>query len=223
MFEWLKQLFGRVTGSTPAKKPGSPGGSVEPGNGVSSFHLWWQGVDGGLPLVEVAATFEVLHAPTANRLYFWALQASFLDGKRSLRRGPHRAAVEPKASGVEGRQLGRLRRHRQRPVGAPRLAVAAAEQAERSQHPRLPVEGAGGLPPADQQGPAGVAGRDHRPVDGRRAAHPRPVRRRRPAWAASRCGPRCSRPATTPRRRCAGRPSRPVTAPGWCTGRSRCA
>ncbi len=83
MFEWLKQLFGRVTGSTPATKPGSPGGSVEPGNGVSSFHLWWQGVDGGLPLVEVAATFEVLHAPTANRLYFWALQTSFLDGKRS--------------------------------------------------------------------------------------------------------------------------------------------
>jgi hypothetical protein len=82
MFEWLKQLFNRVTGSKPAK-PRTPGGLLEPGNGVSSFHLWWQGVDGGLPLVEVAATFEVLHAPTANRLYFWALQTSFLDGSRS--------------------------------------------------------------------------------------------------------------------------------------------
>src|ERR1700710_3128770 len=62
---------------TPATPP------VEPGNGVSSFHLWWQGLEGGAPLVEVAATLEVLRAPTANRLYFWALQASFLSSTGS--------------------------------------------------------------------------------------------------------------------------------------------
>jgi hypothetical protein len=50
----------------------------EPGKGVSSFHLWWQGLEGPLPLVEVAATVTVLQRPTVERLYFWALQASFL-------------------------------------------------------------------------------------------------------------------------------------------------
>jgi hypothetical protein len=45
---------------------------------VSAFHLWWQGIEGGTPLVEVSATLEVLRRPTAQRLYFWALQASFI-------------------------------------------------------------------------------------------------------------------------------------------------
>ncbi len=53
----------------------------EPGsaNGASSFHLsWLLGADE--PLVEVAAVLEVVVPPTVDRLYFWALQASFLDG-----------------------------------------------------------------------------------------------------------------------------------------------
>src|SRR5262245_32230826 len=54
---------------------------TEPAQGVSSFHLWWQGIDGGIPLVEVAATIEVLRAPVVDRLYFWALQASFLSAE----------------------------------------------------------------------------------------------------------------------------------------------
>lgn len=38
-----------------------------------------------MPLVEVAATFEVLEPPTVPMLYFWALQVSFVDG--STRKG----------------------------------------------------------------------------------------------------------------------------------------
>jgi hypothetical protein len=52
----------------------------EPVHGVSSFHLWWQGIDGGEPLVDVSATIQVLRQPTSDRLYFWALQTSFISG-----------------------------------------------------------------------------------------------------------------------------------------------
>jgi len=55
----------------------------EPGsaNGASSFHLTWL-LDADEPLVEVAAVLEVLVPPAVDRLYFWALQASFGDGSR---------------------------------------------------------------------------------------------------------------------------------------------
>lgn len=58
---------GRLTGEPPS------------GNGASSFHLRWE-----LPgeLVSVAATLEVSEAPTVERLYFWALQADFVEGGR---------------------------------------------------------------------------------------------------------------------------------------------
>ena len=54
-------------------------------NGASSMHLWWE-----LPgrLVEVAATLEVVMPPAVPRLYFWALQVSFDDGRRH-RGGAH--------------------------------------------------------------------------------------------------------------------------------------
>ena len=45
-----------------------------------SFHLSW---DLALPAREVAVTLEVLKPPSVNRLYFWAVQASFLDGAGS--------------------------------------------------------------------------------------------------------------------------------------------
>jgi hypothetical protein len=41
-----------------------------------SFHLYW---DLPTPAREVAVTLEVLEPPSVSRLYFWALQASFLD------------------------------------------------------------------------------------------------------------------------------------------------
>lgn len=47
-------------------------------NGASSFHLFW--MVGSAPFVEVSATIEVIEPPTVDRLYFWALQASFATG-----------------------------------------------------------------------------------------------------------------------------------------------
>src|SRR4051794_25339290 len=80
MLEQLRAWFGRVVSG----RSGPPrSGRWEPGHGVSSFHLWWQGVEAGVPLVSVQATLEVLQQPVVPRLYFWALQASFLDGPRS--------------------------------------------------------------------------------------------------------------------------------------------
>ncbi len=81
---WFERVFGGRAAPAPATTPGAtPAGKWEPGGGVSSFHLWWQGLEGASPLVEVGATIEVTRRPTADRLYFWALQASFLDGVRS--------------------------------------------------------------------------------------------------------------------------------------------
>ncbi|MDH4143641.1 MAG: hypothetical protein OEY23_00545 [Acidimicrobiia bacterium] len=45
-------------------------------NGASSFHLRWQ-LPG--PFVAAAATLEVTRPPAVDRLYFWALQVSFVD------------------------------------------------------------------------------------------------------------------------------------------------
>lgn len=63
--------------------PWSAGGRVrgEPGsaNGASSFHLWWL-LEADEPVVEVSAVLEVVVPPAVDRLYFWALQASFADG-----------------------------------------------------------------------------------------------------------------------------------------------
>ena len=69
----LRRLFGG--GSDVPDWPTS-------GNRSSGFHLWWHGMDGGpLPLVAAGATLEVLQRPSVERLYFWALQASFVDGR----------------------------------------------------------------------------------------------------------------------------------------------
>jgi hypothetical protein len=45
-----------------------------------SFHLYW---DLAPPAREVAVTLEVVEPPSADRLYFWALQASFMEGGTS--------------------------------------------------------------------------------------------------------------------------------------------
>lgn len=60
----------------------------EPGsaNGASSFHLGWL-LEVDEPVVEVSAVLEVVVPPAVDRLYFWALQASFADG------GRHRGAA----------------------------------------------------------------------------------------------------------------------------------
>ncbi len=55
------------------------------GNGASSFHLWWVDVP---PCSEVEVTLTVEWEPKIDRLCFWALQASFGDG-RSRTGGAH--------------------------------------------------------------------------------------------------------------------------------------
>ena len=68
---WLDRLLGR--GGTSMRVAGEP----PSGNGASSFHLWWE-VPFGERLKEVGATLEVLDPPEIDRLYFWALQVSFI-------------------------------------------------------------------------------------------------------------------------------------------------
>ncbi|MCP3988554.1 MAG: hypothetical protein GY724_05755 [Actinomycetia bacterium] len=55
-------------------------------NGASSFHVFWELAP--KPLVEVAATIEVIEPPTVDKLYFWALQANF-QGDQVRRGGAH--------------------------------------------------------------------------------------------------------------------------------------
>jgi hypothetical protein len=51
-------------------------------NGASSMHLHWDPAPS--PCLEVAATLEIVEAPVVRSLYFWALQASFLDHGRRV-------------------------------------------------------------------------------------------------------------------------------------------
>ncbi|TMM14443.1 MAG: hypothetical protein E6G01_12685 [Actinobacteria bacterium] len=70
----MLRLFPRVRGAPPSA------------NGASSFHLWWR-FDRPELLDEVAAVLEVVAPPSVPELYFWALQASFHDGERSVGAG----------------------------------------------------------------------------------------------------------------------------------------
>jgi hypothetical protein len=49
---------------------------------ASSFHLWWRLPDTE-PLIAVRAVCEVVVPPRVDRLYFWALQVGFSDGRRT--------------------------------------------------------------------------------------------------------------------------------------------
>src|SRR5207302_11288880 len=68
------RLFPRVRGAPPSA------------NGASSFHLWWRFSQTEL-LDEVAAVLEVVVPPSVPQLYFWALQAGFHDGRRTVGAG----------------------------------------------------------------------------------------------------------------------------------------
>lgn len=70
---WFGKLIGRERRDDLPDWPSTS-------NGSSAWHLWWHGVEGGaMPVVAASATLEVLQRPTVDRLYFWALQASFVD------------------------------------------------------------------------------------------------------------------------------------------------
>ncbi|QYG91406.1 hypothetical protein HC251_02455 [Iamia sp. SCSIO 61187] len=88
-------------------------------NGASSFHLEWLWEGPTPALVEVGATLTVVDAPTVDRLHFWALQASFVEGAGSGRRlggghtglqhhprHPGGTAVNWGGYGADGRELG---------------------------------------------------------------------------------------------------------------------
>lgn len=81
----LGRLFGGGFARFLGRQPSTAGGGqiVESPSGSTAFHCWWEGVGASDPIVEVAATLEVLQRPQAPRLYFWALQASFADAYRT--------------------------------------------------------------------------------------------------------------------------------------------
>jgi len=76
MADWLDQI-------TNWLRRGSRPPAVRPAAGVSSFHLWWEGVEAAAPIVEASVELEIETAPTADRLYFWAMQATFQDERTS--------------------------------------------------------------------------------------------------------------------------------------------
>ena len=69
---WLDWLFGRSADALRVS------GEPQSANGASSFHLWWE-IPPGERLTEIAATLEVIEAPSIERLVFWALQVSFVE------------------------------------------------------------------------------------------------------------------------------------------------
>lgn len=68
----LARFWARL--QSPVRDTGEPTSS----NGASSLHLVWRLPD--VPLIEVSTVFELVAEPSVPRLYFWALQASFLQG-----------------------------------------------------------------------------------------------------------------------------------------------
>ncbi|MFN0088875.1 MAG: hypothetical protein ACKVWR_01185 [Acidimicrobiales bacterium] len=67
-------LWARVRDAVGQRAEGRVRGDPTSSNGASSLHLFWE-LPG--PLSQVSAVLEVVEAPTVERLYFWALQASF--------------------------------------------------------------------------------------------------------------------------------------------------
>jgi hypothetical protein len=86
IFDWIRQRLAAagsaVTSPAPVSVP------REPGKGVSSFHLWWDGM-GSARYTRCSATLEVLTAPGVPRLYFWALQATFANASNKEFGGAH--------------------------------------------------------------------------------------------------------------------------------------
>jgi hypothetical protein len=76
---WHRVTEGMVGGKRTSGEPPST-------NGASSFHLVWEMPPA--PLSRVSATLEVLQPPAVRRMYFWALQVSFVSG-RSLAGAAH--------------------------------------------------------------------------------------------------------------------------------------
>jgi hypothetical protein len=63
----------------PTRETGAPPSA----NGASSMHLWWgsPALDDRDEVVEVSVRLTIDARPAVARLYFWAVQASFVDGR----------------------------------------------------------------------------------------------------------------------------------------------
>lgn len=110
---WFDRLSARV-GAVGQRTRGLPASS----NRASSFHLAWEWEGPEPDLVEVSATLTVVDPPAVDRLHFWALQASFLEGPGPGRRHggghtglqwhpghPGGTAVNWGGYGADGREL----------------------------------------------------------------------------------------------------------------------
>ena len=69
----LRAAFGAV--GADSRVTGSPTSA----NGASSHHLFWRMPATGAPIREVTVDIEITEPPAVARLYFWALQASFVE------------------------------------------------------------------------------------------------------------------------------------------------
>lgn len=75
---WARSLFAGPGGS-PSSGTERTSGAPPSANGASSLHLFWR-TSPGAAVTAAEATLEVTAAPPADRLVFWALQATMLDG-----------------------------------------------------------------------------------------------------------------------------------------------
>ncbi len=89
MIDALRAALQRTIRGSGAGSPFSPDGRVSgpprSSNGASSMHLRWAFAGNARPRFrEVSVVFTVVDPPTVPALYFWALQASFGAGGRSV-------------------------------------------------------------------------------------------------------------------------------------------
>jgi hypothetical protein len=82
---WLRDVLATANGTATARTSGLP----STGNGASSFHARWLVDTSRAPIKRVSATCTIAQPPTVNRLYFWALQASFCDSTGRSYGGAH--------------------------------------------------------------------------------------------------------------------------------------
>ena len=72
MTGFFSRFIQRSLAADTARIAGAPTSS----NKASSFHLNWDIAQA--PLAEVRATIDVIEPPIIDKLYFWALQTSFM-------------------------------------------------------------------------------------------------------------------------------------------------
>lgn len=80
LFERIRDILDRIRPGGAPPVPERTMGPPASRNGASSFHLWWRGLPAGRSYTEVSAVLQIVGPPGGTRKYFWALQASFVEG-----------------------------------------------------------------------------------------------------------------------------------------------